>query len=577
MQLHLLGRALVRAAAPTALALAALCGLSSPSRAQIHFSIDYRGVTIGVPATFLGVPITAGDILAPATPPTFLPAYGPLPPPTIVISGGFGPPGPGLGILTWPVCLGVPPAIPCPVELDALSYGTDFKVTPGFLPAGTYVFSVDACSTGIAASPLPGNVTTEGLPLGDAAGDIFEDLGLPPGPLPPVAVPDGNAGIVDGNGLVSPSGHVYPGVGIVEPSFPGAGPTGDNIDALDFDTPFPPPGFGVFFSLDAAFVNPCTGVPNTGSAMANGFLPGMVLLTAGPGGPPIPYAFPPMLGLDLAGPPGSDDLDALALAENGFPGFQPSMIPYDWVPAGGPDMLLFSVRRGSAVVGMPDSIFGIPIEPGDILTTPKPIAMGGVSPFPGIFIAAEWLGLTTMRSGAALPADLDALDTRFPPQTGVPYCFGTAAACPCGNGGAPGQGCASTANASGALLTGTGLASVAADSVMLLGSSMPAGKLSLYFQGTARLGGGFGIALNDGLNCAGGGGAIRLGSKTTSAVGTSFYPDPGLGQLPVSVRGMIPAVGATRHYTIWYRDPPSICGAGTIVNFSNGFSMVWTP
>ncbi|MEZ5975726.1 MAG: hypothetical protein R3E96_13060 [Planctomycetota bacterium] len=66
-------------------------------------------------------------------------------------------------------------------------------------------------------------------------------------------------------------------------------------------------------------------------------------------------------------------------------------------------MLLFSVRRGSWVIGQPDSIFGIPIEEGDILTTPLPTAMGGVSPFPGIFIAPRtsvWPPCAPARSSA---------------------------------------------------------------------------------------------------------------------------------------------------------------------------------
>ena len=41
-------------------------------------------------------------------------------------------------------------------------------------------------------------------------------------------------------------------------------------------------------------------------------------------------------------------------------------------------MLVFSVRRGSAVIGLPDSIFGLPIEE-DLLVPPIPVA----SPFPG--------------------------------------------------------------------------------------------------------------------------------------------------------------------------------------------------
>ncbi|HEV8113393.1 MAG TPA: hypothetical protein VGR31_11515 [Planctomycetota bacterium] len=568
MQAPRSARTLARAAAPAGFASIALCALSSSSRAQIHFSIDYKGMTIGTPATGSGVPITEGDILVPAAP-GMLPAYGPLPPPMIFASGGFGPPAPGLGLPAHPGCIGHPPAFPCGVEVDALSYGMDYAVPRRPLPAGTYVFSVDECSSGFPGFPLPANVFTE-APVGDAAADIFEDLGLPPGPLPP-GPPVGNTGIVDGNGFVSASGFVYPGVGIIEPTFPVAGPTGDDIDALEMDSAGPGP-LGVFFSLDAAFINPCLGIPNTGSAMANGFLPGMVLNTVAPGGPPMVYAPPPLLGLDIFGP-GTDDLDALALAENGIPGFQPSALPYDWTLAGGPDMLLYSVRRGSAVVGMPDSFFGIPIEPGDILTTP---VAGGMSPFPAIFIAAEQLGLSTLRSGGGPVADLDALDTRVIGQTGIPYCFGTAALCPCANAGAPGHGCANSAFPAGALLTATGTASVAADTVSLVSSNVPPGKLTLYFQGTTRTGGGFGITLNDGVLCVGGPGIIRLGTHPASATGGSFYPDVGLGQLPVSVKGAIPAAGGTRHYAVWHRDPTAFCTAATS-NYSNGLTLVWTP
>ena len=551
-----------------ALATTAWLATTSPARAQVHFSIDYHGMTIAKPATGSGVPITEGDILAPATPGA-APAYGPLPAPMILISGGFGPPAPGLGLPTHPGCMGHPPGMPCAVEVDALSYGVDYPVRPMPLPAGTYVFSVDRCSFGLPGSPLPGNVTSEG-PVADAASDVFQDLGLPPGPLPPGG-PVGNSGIVDGNGMPSASGWAYPGLGLVEPSPIAIGASGDDVDALDLDTPFPP-AMGVFFSLDAAFVNPCLGIPNTGSAAANGFPPGAILHTAVPGGPAMVYAPPPMLGLDLLGP-GTDDLDALALAENGIAGLQPSMLPYDWTIPGGPDMVLFSVRRGSAVVGMPDSIFGIPIQPGDILTTPK---AGGLSPFPGIFIAAEWLGLSTARMGGPID-DLDALDTRALAQSAVPFCFGTAAMCPCANVGAPGHGCGNSAFAAGALLTATGTASVGTDTIKLFSSSVPPGKLGLYFQGTTRKGGGFGVTFNDGVLCVGGPGIVRLGTHVADATGASFYPDPGLGQLPVSVKGAIPPAGGTRHYQLWHRDPaPGFCPPGTS-NYSNGLTLVWTP
>jgi len=561
-------RSTIRAFARAPSLGAALCSLAGLAQAQLQFSIDYRGMSIALPATGSGVCITEGDILAPATP-GFAPGWG-LPPPFIVASGGFGPPGPGLGLPMHPGCTCHPPAMVCGIEIDALSHGFDYEVTPGPLPAGTYVFSVDACAVGIAASPLAPNVASE-APSMDTAGDVFQALGLPPGPVPPGPVA-GHTGIVDGNGMPSGSGYTYVEAGLFEPTFPGPGPTGDNIDAIDFDAPAGPPWY---WSADAAFPNPCTGAPNTGSAIANGgFPPAAVMITAAPGGPFAMFAPPPALGLDMFGP-GTDDIDGIALSENGSGVFEPSMMPYDWLPIAGPDMLLFTVRPGSAVIGMPDSIFCLPIEAGDILTTPL---AGGCSPFPGIFVAAEALGLTTARGGGPM-SNVDALDTRFPPQTGTAYCFGDGSGlpCPCGNIGAPGNGCASTAVATGANLVGTGLASVAADSVTLSGSGMPPGRLSLFFQGTTRLGGGFGVISNDGRNCAGGAGAIRLGTMTTTAGGTSFYPNGALGHLPVSVRGAIPGGGGTRHYTIWYRDGPSICTAPSAVNFSNGFSIVWTP
>ncbi|HEB60356.1 MAG TPA: PEP-CTERM sorting domain-containing protein [Phycisphaeraceae bacterium] len=160
--------------------------------------------------------------------------------------------------------------------------------------------------------------------------------------------------------------------------------------------------------------DPVEGMPNTSSAAVNGgFSGGDVLVTiTGVVGPAV-YAPAPMLGLDLVAGHDTDDLDALILHENGDGVFTPPQSMFDWV-FGNSDMIFFSVRRGSALIGAPDSIFGIPIEEGDILMPPLP---GGVSPFPGIFIAAENLGLATLRSGVALQPwadDLNALDVVIP-------------------------------------------------------------------------------------------------------------------------------------------------------------------
>jgi hypothetical protein len=119
-----------------------------------------------------------------------------------------------------------------------------------------------------------------------------------------------------------------------------------------------------------------------------------------------------VLGLDFFGGD-TDDLDALAVWDNGNGVYDAAAAPFDW-SQGAADMVLFSVRRGSAVIGQPDSLWGDPIEEGDVLMPRLP---GGMSPFPAILIPAEFLGLGTRRSGtshacgaAQYADDLDALD-----------------------------------------------------------------------------------------------------------------------------------------------------------------------
>jgi hypothetical protein len=83
--------------------------------------------------------------------------------------------------------------------------------------------------------------------------------------------------------------------------------------------------------------------------------------------------------------------------------------------------VLFSVRRGSALIGSPDSFSGIPIEEGDILTVPF-MGPGAFSLFPAIYIGAEALGLATLRSvpGLQFADDLDALSVVIPIPASLP-------------------------------------------------------------------------------------------------------------------------------------------------------------
>jgi hypothetical protein len=299
------------------------------------------------------------------------------------------------------------------VEVDALSFGFDVPLIgpQGFQP-GELQFSVDPYATGVMASPVPPHVGME-AGAADAAADVMTHfLPFPPGPLGPGPA-IGHRGILDGDGFPSASGHTYPGLGLLEPCPPPFGPValGDNLDALDRMLPGLP-NMGVYFSLEGVVVDPLTGVPGSGSAAAHGFT-GADVLFSPPGGPPMLYAPGFALGLNLVPVIVPDDLDALMLWDNGDGVYQPSQVPMDWL-GGGTDMLLFSVRRGSPVIGMPDSLWGLPIQEGDILTTPW---VNGVSPFPGIFYAAELLELASVRSGTAIQPfsdDLDALDLAPP-------------------------------------------------------------------------------------------------------------------------------------------------------------------
>jgi hypothetical protein len=149
---------------------------------------------------------------------------------------------------------------------------------------------------------------------------------------------------------------------------------------------------------------------------------------------------------------------------------------------------------------------------------------------------------------------------------GVPYCFGdgTGTACPCGNSGAAGNGCASSVNANGANLATTGASSLANDTLVLNGTGMPNANC-LYFQGTTQISAAFG----DGLRCAGGT-VVRLATKLNVG-GASQYP--AAGDPSVHVKGNVAAPG-TRAYQVWYRNAANFCTAATF-NLSNGVLVTW--
>ena len=149
---------------------------------------------------------------------------------------------------------------------------------------------------------------------------------------------------------------------------------------------------------------------------------------------------------------------------------------------------------------------------------------------------------------------------------GMPYCFGdgSGTACPCGNNGVAGNGCASTVSASGANLATSGIGSLSNDTLVLHGTLMP-NSSCLYFQGVTQVG----IVFGDGVRCVGGS-ITRLGTKSNAA-GASQYPSGS--DAPISVKGGVLAP-ATRTYQVWYRNAAPFCTPSTF-NLSNGVLVMW--
>ena len=153
------------------------------------------------------------------------------------------------------------------------------------------------------------------------------------------------------------------------------------------------------------------------------------------------------------------------------------------------------------------------------------------------------------------------------------FCFGdgTGTACPCGNNGAPMQGCSNSVVGQGAVLDQIAGTPTSTDTnVMLRAGSMPPNTSCLFFQGTIA---GPGAAFGDGLRCATGS-VIRLANSMANASGIAVYPSTG--DLPVITAGAIPPAGGMRSYQVWYRNAAAFCTASTF-NLTNGFQIFWAP
>ena len=158
---------------------------------------------------------------------------------------------------------------------------------------------------------------------------------------------------------------------------------------------------------------------------------------------------------------------------------------------------------------------------------------------------------------------------------GVSFCFGdgSGGACPCGNFGAAGLGCANSQNAQGARLQVIG--NVNPDALALASQGTLPSSLCIFLQGTVSV---QPVVFGDGLRCTGGV-LKRLGAKVASG-GLAVYPqgaELGIRARSAQLGDTIPA-GALRYYQTYYRDPSgTFCAApaGSTYNITNGVEVLW--
>ncbi len=155
----------------------------------------------------------------------------------------------------------------------------------------------------------------------------------------------------------------------------------------------------------------------------------------------------------------------------------------------------------------------------------------------------------------------------------VEQCYGdgTWLPCPCGNTGAPGRGCASSFNPSGARVAASGYPSLAVDTLSFTADGMSAAAATVV-QGTGFQHGYSTFVGGDGLSC------IKppfVRIRTLPAPGGAMtYPIPG--EPSISVRGGISAPSTTRTYLVRYRNAAAFCTTSTF-NVTNTLQLTWRP
>ena len=157
---------------------------------------------------------------------------------------------------------------------------------------------------------------------------------------------------------------------------------------------------------------------------------------------------------------------------------------------------------------------------------------------------------------------------------------GGVVACPCGNPpSGPNRGCQNHGTATGgATIVGSGLASLAADSVLLSATNENASSLTVFWTGQTLLAPP-GVAHAAGVRCAATLHRLYSGNASGGAIARPGGSDPSVSARSAAVGAPITA-GQTRYYFTIYRDPQAAapCGnSASTINLTNALRVTWAP
>ncbi|MCC6409619.1 MAG: thrombospondin type 3 repeat-containing protein [Planctomycetes bacterium] len=156
------------------------------------------------------------------------------------------------------------------------------------------------------------------------------------------------------------------------------------------------------------------------------------------------------------------------------------------------------------------------------------------------------------------------------PGVGTPFCFGdgSGTACPCGNTGSTGHGCANSLTAGG-LLYNLGGNSVGAGDTDMYAIRLPTNINGLVYMGTSQTAFGAGVASYDGLRCVAGF-TKRFALTNSGSNGVINLLDP------ASVHPSVLIPGTTWFFQCSYRDGGS-SPCNKFANYTNALRIDFLP